>query len=152
MHLIKVLTLICLSTGAAGYCQRAPVVWTFNAERVNGSEWMVLLEATLPPGWHIYSQFMKDDGPMPTSIALEQNGDYVSAGKFEESGKAITHYDRLYEMDITWYTGEVTFLQKVKLLRPVVRIKGTISYMMCSEHQCILQHEDFNIQTIRSPP
>ncbi len=54
---------------AGAYAQiETPVRWSYAAKKVNGKEAVVLLKATIKPGWHIYSLNVKDGGPIKTSF------------------------------------------------------------------------------------
>jgi hypothetical protein len=128
-----------------GHSQSAPVTWSFNAQRITNSEWIIHISTLLPPGWHIYSQHLAAGGPMPTTINLIANEEYLPVGKALEQGQPIQFYDSLYEMEITWYEQKVTFLQKVKVNCPVPFFQGTIDYMVCSEHVCIPQRKEFMV-------
>lgn len=137
-----------------GHCQHPPVAWNFKADYIRDSEWMITLTATLAPEWHIYSQFIEEGGPVPTNIALHHSDDYISLGKAEERGSAVKFYDSLYEMEVVWYTGKITFLQGIRLRQLIPSIKGTVDYMVCNNHQCIPYKEEFqiNIQPFKRTP
>lgn len=125
--------------------QRAPVIWTYEAERVKPQEWRLKLQASLAPGWHIYSQHLQEGGPIPTLIKTEPNQEYSFVGKAEERGKPVQFYDSIYEMEITSYAERVSFLQWIIFDRITSEIKGTVEYMVCDSHQCLPQEEKFTI-------
>lgn len=127
------------------HCQNAPVSWSFDAERVAQSEWVVCISAALRPGWRIYSQYLAEGGPIPTTIRLLQTDDYLPMGKSSEEGKPVHFYDSLYEMEITWYEERVTFNQRIRLNHGAPSFQGTIDYMACSEHVCIPQRREFSV-------
>ena len=47
----------------------------------------------------------------------------VLLGKTEEGGNPVKFHDDTYEMDITWYTTGVSFVQKIRLVQPVTAVK-----------------------------
>jgi hypothetical protein len=47
-----------------------PVTWSYAAKKTSKNEATVFLKATIQPGWHIYSQYLKEGGPIPTSFTF----------------------------------------------------------------------------------
>jgi DsbC/DsbD-like thiol-disulfide interchange protein len=144
---LKSVTIIFLLSLAADVssAQRAPVSWSYAMHRISGHEWLFTTTATLAPGWHIYSQHLGEGGPIPTRITLNPNDDYSLIGTSEEKGKAFHFYDSLYKMNITWYIGEVSFLQRVSMNRMVPELRGIIQYMVCNNSQCIPHEQNFTV-------
>ena len=124
---------------------QGPVVWRFDADPLRGHEATLHISARLAPGWHLYSQFLKEGGPVPTRIKFHASDDYVLKGVTGESGIAARFYDDTYEMEITWYSEEVVFEQHILLHRPVTSIRGVVEYMVCNEEMCIPGQRDFSI-------
>lgn len=123
----------------------APVLWSFEAERLSGPEAVITVTADVANGWHLYSQFSGENGPVPTRFIFNTQDRYQLVGQTEESGRAITFYDSIYEMKVTWLSGKVSFIQKIKMSEPVTRINGKIEYMICNNHMCIPDRREFII-------
>jgi hypothetical protein len=119
------------------------VQWRFKAEYNNPHEAILTFTASVQSGWHLYSQYLKEGGPLPTHFVFELNEDFVRVGEVEEKGERTTFHDKTYNMEITWYSGVVTFAQKVRLHQPATKIFGKIEYMICSNHVCIPNKQDF---------
>ena len=47
-----------------------PVHWSYAAKRTGKNEAVVFIKATIDDGWHIYSQTVKDGGPIKTSFTF----------------------------------------------------------------------------------
>ncbi|MBS1680973.1 MAG: sugar transporter [Bacteroidetes bacterium] len=122
------------------------VKWQFRAEVVGKDEVVITAKAVMAPGWHIYSQLLNENGPIPTRLTFGTSEAFVLLGTPKEMGNAVRFYDDVYEMEITWYNGEVSFIQKIRLTRPVTTIKGTVEYMSCSEQTCVPGKQDFKIE------
>lgn len=148
MRLSKVLPLFLLAFEFAVCCAQrpSPVNWTFSAGPATNHATTVSITAQVPPGWHLYSQSIKEGGPTPTSIRFAPDDDYVLQGTIAEQGEAVRFYDRIYDMEITWYSGTVTFLQRVMLTRPGATIQGHIAYMTCNNEICVPGEQPFSIQ------
>jgi uncharacterized protein YxeA len=54
-------------TGAFAQIHK-PVKWTVASKKLNNKKLLVYVKATIQDGWHIYSQNVKDGGPIPTSF------------------------------------------------------------------------------------
>lgn len=123
------------------------VQWQFKANFVTTDEVVLVITATLHPEWHLYSQHIKEGGPMPTRFTFEQKNDFVLIGSTQEKGDPFSYHDETYEMDITWYSGTVTFLQRIKILRTST-INGNIEYMTCNDHNCIPGKQKFSFANL----
>ena len=67
--------LVTVSTFSTGFSQIFdPVSWSFSAERVSETEANLFFDAKIKDGWHLYSQFIDGDGPVPTSFAFQELG------------------------------------------------------------------------------
>lgn len=121
------------------------VKWTYNTLNLSSTEVILILTADVEPPWHLYSQYINDGGPQPTRIRFDQGGSYLPLGNAQEKGKMNTYYDDLYEMEVTWYAGVVTFNQKIKMFKPSPIITGKIEYMICTHQICIPTVHEFNI-------
>jgi DsbC/DsbD-like thiol-disulfide interchange protein len=141
----KTIILLLSLSANLSYGQRPPATWSYTLDRVNAQHWMLSMRVTLAPGWHIYSQHIKEGGPIPTRITVNSGDDHSLIGTAEEKGKAFHFYDSLYEMNITWYSGEVSFLQRISINRMVPEIRGTIEYMVCNNKQCVPRQEHFTV-------
>lgn len=103
------------------------------------------ITANIAPGWHLYSQFLKEGGPIPTRFNYERNDDYRLIGDTAEKGKRVVFYDDIYEMEITWYADSVSFSQRISLNHQVTTIKGKVEYMVCNSQMCIPDERQFTV-------
>ena len=134
----------------------SPPKWTIqlaNTDLKVGGEAEVVLKASIPKNWYIYSNdFDEDAGPVLTSLSLK--GTKGAAAK--ETLKAIQpkkKFDEVWGAEVTYFSGSGEFRQKLSITAPEVEIKGTLEYQMCSDvtGQCILYEEDFVIQATAAP-
>ena len=146
-----VVTLILLLT-ARSCCfsqENIMVQWQLKANFITKDEVILVITAVLHPGWHLYSQDIKEGGPIPTRFTFDQTKDFFLLGGTQEKGKSFSYHDEVYEMEITWYSGTVTFSQRVKVMRPLT-ISGSIEYMTCNDHNCIPGKQKFSL-AVSSP-
>ena len=114
-----------------------PVKWDFKVASVTAEEATLVFTATLDEGWHIYSQFLQEDGPLPTTFTFTPSKDYTLAGKVKEESPAVKSYNDIFMMDIAWFEKTAVFVQKVKLHGPQVTVQGKVEFMVCTEEMCL---------------
>lgn len=115
-----------------------PVKWNFSVVPTSdGGDALLMFRASLDDGWHVYSQFISNEGPLPTTFTFPPNSDYSLVGKVREEGNALKSYDSTFMMDVIWFAGSVTFVQKVKLHVPSTVVKGKIEFMACTDEMCL---------------
>jgi thiol:disulfide interchange protein DsbD len=132
---LLVATLPAFSFGQAQV--RAPVTWSFTSRPASGGTATLVFKATIAPGWHIYSQFMEEDGPLPTTFSFSPDNSYTLNGKTKEEGTPVKFYDQTFMMDIVWFSDSVTFSQAVKLRKDSVSVKGKVVFMACNDQLCL---------------
>ncbi len=125
--------------------QPAPVTWNYKLIQGDMPEVVLHIDAQIAPGWHIYSLNIQPGGPLPTRFVFDQDRGYSLAGKMNEAGNAIRYYDKLYEMEITWYAEKVSYTQRLAVNQPASSITGRVNYMVCNEHVCIPVEKKFSI-------
>src|SRR5690606_27966814 len=118
-----------------------PVKWEVTAEDITENEATVVITATIEPGWHVYSQFIEECGPLPTTFRFEESKAYSLSGSVNESPKAASAFDPNFKMQIAWHKSKVRFSQKVKLMEPKVSVAGTLEFMVCNDTNCLPPEE-----------
>ena len=125
-----------ISVGA--YAQiEAPVKWSYAAKKLNDKEAVVFIKATIQDGWHIYSQTVKDGGPIKTSFTFTPSKDFALIGTTVEPTPA-TRYENAFKMNVSYFENSVIFQQKIKLKSAkAVVVKGQLEYMTCNDKKCL---------------
>jgi thiol:disulfide interchange protein len=114
-----------------------PVTWSYTSEVINDKEAFVILTANIQKGWHVYSQYIEEGGPIPTSFTFNKSDDYKLVGKTSEIPKAASAFDNNFGMQISWHEHKVTFKQKISLSKPQAKVTGTLEFMVCNDKQCL---------------
>ncbi len=113
-----------------------PCKWSFSVEQTKPDEATLILTAKLDSGWHLYSQHLTGDGPIPTHFTFNNSSHYKLVGETEE-GKPISEYDKNFDLELKYFEHEAVFKQKISVLaKNDFTVTGTIDYMVCLE-QCI---------------
>jgi thiol:disulfide interchange protein DsbD len=124
--------------GNASYSQiYDPVKWSTVVEKVSDSEYDLIIQATVEEGWHLYSQNVPEDGPIPTAFSFEATSDYELVDKtIEEEGH--TEFDPVFNMEIKYFENEVTFKQRIKVAtQKAFNISGEVEFMVCDDTRCL---------------
>lgn len=144
-RILFLFTLLCLCSFAKAQIYD-PVDWKFEAKNVTEKEATLVITATIDRGWHVYSQFIEEGGPIPTSFKFEGQG-FSTLGGVAESPKAVGAFDPNFNMQIAWHKNEVKFSQKVRLSKPQVTVEGMVEFMVCNDTHCLPPEEvPFTIQ------
>ncbi len=113
-----------------------PVHWSYAAKKISKDEAVVFIKAKIDQGWHLYSQTIKDGGPAKTIFTFPPSTLYSIVGKTTEP-KPITKYEKVFNMNVSYFEHEVIFQQKIKLKTGNTIVKGTLEYMTCNDHECL---------------
>ena len=125
-----------------------PVKWNSRVEKISETEFNLILDGKIDAGWHVYSQFTPDGGPLPTVLKFEK-GVYELVGKTEES-KTRTAFNDVFEVNETFFEKNVTFTQKIKITNPDLKnVKVNIDYQVCKE-SCINANKSFQFEIQKS--
>jgi thiol:disulfide interchange protein DsbD len=120
-----------------------PVKWKSKTEKISETEFNLILEGKIDAGWHLYSQFTPDGGPIPLGIQYEESaGNYQLVGKTKES-KTKKEFNTVFEVDEIFFENKVVLTQKINILNSKIKsIKVVIDYQTCKE-VCINQNKKF---------
>jgi len=138
--IFSVFILLCLGLFASAQIY-TPVTWKFEAENITKNSATLVITANIAPGWHVYSQFIEEGGPIPTSFSFDKGTGYTLDGTVSESPKAVGGFDPTFKMQISWHKKEVKFSQKIKLTQPKVVVNGVLEFMTCDDSHCLPPEE-----------
>ncbi|MGK9118278.1 protein-disulfide reductase DsbD N-terminal domain-containing protein [Olivibacter jilunii] len=117
-----------------------PVKWSYASKKINETEAVLLIKATIDDGWHIYSQTVPENGPQPTAFSFSSSKAYQLKGKTQAPNPVVKH-DQTFDMEVGYYKKSVVFQQRVKLVERSPTVKGTLTYMVCNDLQCLPPEE-----------
>lgn len=124
-----------------------PTRWSFSQKSLGNNEYELVFKAEIEPGWHVYSMYTPDGGPMATTLAFEEAGKGVELlGKATENEPKKEH-DDVFGVDVWSFENEYIITQKLKVTDPAVAaIKGTLEFQVCREGQCVVFDESFDVK------
>lgn len=115
-----------------------PVTWTYEAKKQTDNLYDLVITATLPKPWHIYSQNTPTDGALPTSISFNNNPLITKQGKIIETGKLVKTYDENFKTNVLYYSDKVVFTQSIKLkTKAKTAVTGVVQYEVCNDNMCL---------------
>ena len=114
-----------------------PVRWSYSSEKINDKEFDLVITAKIEKGWHLYSQFIEEGGPIPTSFKFNPSAAYKLIGKVTESPKPVTAFDKNFNMEIAWHKDQAVFKQRISLNKPATAIAGVLEFMVCDDQRCL---------------
>lgn len=114
-----------------------PVKWSaISRKKADGFE--VVLTASLPKHWHIYSQNTGEGGPVATTLTFAKNPLLTFSGEVKEVGVLKQQYDKLLDTNVKYYGDKVDFVQAVKVKGNVkTNVNVTVEYMTCDDSKCL---------------
>jgi len=142
-----ILAIAVLFTAGAHAQILTPVKWSYAFKKTSATEAVVFMKATMEEGWHVYSQTVKDGGPVKTSFTFPMSKEYTLIGKTIEP-TPITRYEKSFSMNVSFFENSVIFQQKIKLKPGVAKttVKGKLEYMTCNDQKCLPPEDlDFSI-------
>lgn len=114
-----------------------PVKWTTSVKKISDTEYDLISKAAIEDKWHLYSQEVPDNGPLPTNLTFEENSAYKLVGKAKES-EGHTLHDPVFDMVITFFENSATFTQRIKLTGDKgTTINGEVEFMVCDDTRCL---------------
>lgn len=143
--LFLAVTALLITIGAKAQVE-AHVKWSYAAKKTSATEAVVLIKATIDQGWHIYSQNVKEGGPIKTSFTFAPSKEYALVGKTSEPAP-ITKYEKVFGMNVSYFENSVVFQQKIKLKSAnASAVKGKLEFMTCNDSKCLPPDEvEFSI-------
>lgn len=114
-----------------------PISWKTSVEKITAKEYNLTVSATIDSGWHLYSQNVPKDGPIPSTFIFEKSNDYKLVGvPTEEVGQTVD--DKVFGMKIKYFEKSAVFKQKIQVSNlNSFKIIGEIEFMVCNDVNCL---------------
>lgn len=138
--ILKRMMLLVAAILAAGSIAAQEVKWSITTDEVDGDRHRVVVEASIPDGYHMYGMGPYEGGPLATAITLSATGAELE-GSLEPLDKEHRYYDDIFMMEIGTYEGKPRFAQWVKLTEKAATIKAQLEWMICDDQSCMPPEE-----------
>lgn len=123
-----------------------PVKWKFSTDKVtvkNGDKVTVSFKATIDDGWHLYSNRIPENGPVPTSFTFNETKGVKKLGSIKTNKTPKSVYDESFAMNLEYFESGVTFSQQFEITDATnASIKGVVEFMTCDDQRCLPPSEE----------
>ena len=132
------LSVLLLGMGLNAQVIRDAVTWSRSVEDKSPTEKVLVFTATVKDPWHLYGTELPKGGPTPTHLLVDKIEGAELVGGLTSMQKPIEKYDPNFEMTLRFFSGKVTFRQKIRITDPKkFAFVGAIRYMACNDEQCL---------------
>lgn len=132
------LSVLLLGMGLNAQVIRDAVIWSRSVEDKSPTEKVLVFTATVKDPWHLYGTELPKGGPTPTHLLVDKIEGAELVGGLTSTQKPIEKYDPNFEMTLRFFSGKVTFRQKIRITDPKkFAFVGAIRYMACNDEQCL---------------
>jgi len=144
MRKILLLLVLIATTGFAQILE--PVKWSTEIKKISDSEYELIIKATIETNYHLYSQKVPKDGPLPTVFIFEKSNGYELIGDtIEEKGHTV--FEPVFNMKIKYFDTKTTFRQRIKVKsKSDFKIIGEIEFMTCNDSSCVQGYGDIEFE------
>lgn len=114
-----------------------PVKFRTELKKLSANEVEVVFTATIDEGWHVYSTDLGDDGPTSATLTMDELKGAELVGKLKPVGKEVSVFDEMFGVQVRYFEGTASFVQKLKLTGGAYKMEGFLNYGACNDQNCL---------------
>ncbi|MEE9440124.1 MAG: cytochrome c biogenesis protein CcdA [Saprospiraceae bacterium] len=118
-----------------------PVTWNITKTKMSDNEYMLTYTANIADGWGVYSIYMDEGGPVPTTITYEKMDGIELVGKATEKGHKKEGKDPLFDEveSVIKFLDDKDYIieQTIKVKDGSKPVSGYLNYMTCNDKGCL---------------
>ncbi|MBS7253285.1 protein-disulfide reductase DsbD family protein [Flavobacterium branchiicola] len=114
-----------------------PVKWTTAVEKISDTEYKLISKAIIQQGWHLYSQSVPENGPIPTTFKYETSKGAVKVIGSTSEKEGHTIDDPIFRMKIKYFEKSTVFEQMITVSPGVSTVNGIVEFMVCDDSRCM---------------
>lgn len=115
----------------------SPVKWNIHLDKKSATEGVIVFDAEIDEGWHLYSIDLPEGGPIPTSVHWDKLDNVKLVGDLTMGKAPHEEIDMVYHLKLGWWTDNAQIYQKVHFSDPEnYEISGYVRYMVCNDGTC----------------
>lgn len=131
----RISTILVLSLLTALSCVAEQVTWSYKILGDDTPTPSIQITAAVEPGFHLYAPNTPEGGGQPLEFHFDVKG--CTLDGTPKANKAYTkEYNDVFEVDEYFYTGTVTFTQKLKAAADKWEVKAEVKGQVCDEQGC----------------
>ena len=133
--LTLLLALLVITVGNAQILE--PVKWTTSVKKISDKEYELIATASIEPNWHLYSQTVPENGPIPTTFSFASSPNFLKKGNTkEDAGHTIN--DPVFDMVIKFFETQASFKQRILIKKQApFKVEATVEFMVCDDSRCL---------------
>ncbi len=145
MKKLLLLLFVCLAFAKGNAQILDPAKWTSKIEKKSDNTYLLTFNAVIEDGWHLYSQFTPEGGPLPLEIIFKnQKGNFNLVGKAKES-KTRTAFNDVFGVNEIFFEKKAQIQQEITVINPKVsKIEVDFNFQVCKE-ACINVEKNFSL-------
>ena len=129
--------ILLLACGLASAQILEPVSWSTSVRTLEGGRLELVASAKIDAGWHVYSQFIGSDGPIPTTFMTPDSKDLVVQRPVREP-KPIIEFDKNFGMELAYFSKKVDFVIEAKRKNlTAFTYTAEVDFMVCDDARCL---------------
>ncbi|NQW40423.1 MAG: thioredoxin family protein [Cryomorphaceae bacterium] len=133
----QVFAILLLACGLASAQILEPVAWSTSVRTLEGGRLELVASAKIDAGWHVYSQFIGSDGPIPTTFMTPDSKDLVVQRPVREP-KPIMEFDKNFGMELAYFSKKVDFVIDAKRKNQTAfTYTAEVDFMVCDDARCL---------------
>lgn len=128
-----------------------PVHFSSSLKMLGGDEAEIVFSARIDKGWHLYSTELGSDGPISASFHANKMNGAVTVGKLQPRGREVKQYDNMFGMELRFFEGSASFVQKIRFTKPTYDIDCYLEYGACNDEMCLPPSQIALVKKGKSP-
>ncbi|MEX2589341.1 MAG: protein-disulfide reductase DsbD domain-containing protein [Chitinophagales bacterium] len=116
-----------------------PVKWNIELKKTGQPEiYELIFRAEMDENWYLYSQFIDEGGPVPTSFNFDTAAHFsLIENTTELSPESKKGFDEIFQMELLKFGKSAEFTQRIKVSNADEKISGFLEYMTCDDTRCL---------------
>ncbi|MFM2101894.1 MAG: hypothetical protein RIR05_880 [Bacteroidota bacterium] len=130
---------VCIIFSVLHAIGQTPVLWKASTQYLNSNHALTFtFEAEIAPGWHMYSQHLKADGPVPTHFDFSKCPGFIALTGLPEEIGIQREFVPAFGDTLLVFHNRARFIQSAtaSVLKPF-SFDVAIDYMLCNERMCL---------------
>ncbi|MDZ4838440.1 MAG: protein-disulfide reductase DsbD family protein [Bacteroidota bacterium] len=130
-------------SSSLGFSQKAEdvVKWKYEIKKIGALDYELKFTAKVDRSWHIYATTPVPDGPIPTSVHYDDSTAIAPITQLVELQKPISVMDQGFGTTVSYHSGQIDFVQRIRLSSQTSKIDGIIEFMACDDSKCLPPHQ-----------
>ena len=113
-----------------------PVHFRVSQKRVSPTEILLTFHGNIEKGWHVYSSDIPTGGPTAATLHINTKNGIEVISNLIPQGNIKKNFDQMFNMQVRYFEGTATFLQRLKILNKNYAATGFLEYGACNDQNC----------------